>query len=149
MAGPIVPPPVYVLAAAGVQRLLARRPSDGVPRKIIAGALAAAGLGAFVAVDLMFRRHRTTIDPVHPDQASRLVTDGLNAVTRNPIYLGMAVVLGAHALFLGRWSALLPVAGFVAVIDRSQIPAEEAALQKLFGAEYAEYRQRVPRWLVL
>ena len=76
-----------------------------------------------------------------------LVTDGPNALTRNPMYVGMAGVLTAHALVRRGWLPVLPLAAFVAVIDRTQIRPEEAALRELFGEKYDAYCARVPRWL--
>ena len=63
------------------------------------------------------------------------------------MYVGMAGLLLAHAMARGNRRAVLPVLGFVAVIDRAQIPAEEAAMAELFGRDYANYADRVPRWL--
>ena len=75
------------------------------------------------------------------------MTSGPNGVTRNPMYVGMAGALVAHALIRGGWGTVLPVAAFVAVIDRVQIQTEEAALRELFGEEYDAYCRRVRRWL--
>lgn len=63
------------------------------------------------------------------------------------MYVGMAGALSAHALRRGGWAAVLPVLGFVGVMDRIQIPAEEDALRIQFGSDYADYEARVPRWL--
>ena len=63
------------------------------------------------------------------------------------MYVGMAGLLVAHAVWRGSWAALLPVAGFVAVIDRLQVGAEEPALVESFGDEYESYRASVPRWV--
>ncbi len=90
MARPIVPPPGYVLAGLAIQRLLARHPKAGIRRKAAAGVIVAGALGLFVTVALSFWRNGTTIEPRRPEEASRLVTDGLNALSRNPIYVGMA-----------------------------------------------------------
>jgi protein-S-isoprenylcysteine O-methyltransferase Ste14 len=76
-----------------------------------------------------------------------LVTTGANALSRNPMYVGMAGMLVANALRRGSWKALLPVAAFTLVIDRVQIAAEETALLAHFGADYEAYRRAVPRWL--
>ena len=46
------------------------------------------------------------------------------------------------------WTGLLPALGFVLTIGRWQIPAEEAALERTFGAEYDAYRRAVPRWVL-
>lgn len=94
-----------------------------------------------------FRQSGTTLEPFQPDRASILVTSGANAISRNPMYLGLAGLLLAHAVWRGSWSALLPVAGFVAFIDRAQIQAEETALLEKFGAAYAAYTAKTPRWI--
>ena len=94
-----------------------------------------------------FRRSGTTFEPFQPDRASVLVTGGANAVSRNPMYLGMAGLLLAHAVWRGSWTALLPMAGFVTFIDRTQIRAEEAALLKKFGPAYETYKASTPRWI--
>ena len=96
-----------------------------------------------------FRRHGTTVEPFRPERASALVTTGSNAVTRNPMYVGMAGGLLAHAVWRGSWPALVPAAVFVGIIDRLQVEPEEAALLRLFGDEYDAYRAAVPRWLGL
>ena len=78
-----------------------------------------------------------------------LVTTGVNELSRNPMYVGMAGLLVANALRLRSWTAVLPLAVFTGVIDRVQIAAEEPALLANFGAEYEAYRASVPRWLDL
>ncbi len=94
-----------------------------------------------------FRHSGTTLEPLNPGLASVLVTTGANAVSRNPMYLGLAGVLAAHALWRGSWAALVPMAGFVVFIDRVQIRAEEAALLEKFGPAYDAYRAASPRWI--
>jgi protein-S-isoprenylcysteine O-methyltransferase Ste14 len=94
-----------------------------------------------------FRRAGTTLEPVHPDRATVLVTSGANSLTRNPMYLGLTGLLVANAIRMGSWAALIPVAGFVLVVDRLQITAEESALRAKFGEEYEAYCRAVPRWL--
>jgi protein-S-isoprenylcysteine O-methyltransferase Ste14 len=75
------------------------------------------------------------------------VNSGPNRITRNPMYVGMAGLLAAHALIRGGWATALPVAAFVGVIDRVQIRPEEAALRELFGATYDDYCRSVRRWI--
>ncbi len=99
------------------------------------------------AASQRFRRSGTTVNPFHPERASVLVTQGSNSVSRNPMYVGMAGLLAAHALWRGSWVAWLPVVGFVALIDRVQIGAEESALAATFGTAYEAYRSSTPRWL--
>ncbi|KAA1426019.1 methyltransferase family protein [Nocardioides antri] len=144
---PVVPPPAYALAGAVVQHVLAGDRRPGALRKVAGVATAAASLALIGGSIQQFRERRTTVEPFRPDQASALVTTGPNALTRNPMYAGMAGLLTAHALVRGGVLPALPVAAFVAVIDRLQIRPEEAALAAKFGEDYAAYCDRVPRWL--
>jgi protein-S-isoprenylcysteine O-methyltransferase Ste14 len=146
---PVVPPPLIAVGAAFVQRAVAPERSPGLVRKIAAVGVGAASVGLLGSTAAAFRKHGTTVEPFDPSKASSLVTDGPNALTRNPMYVGMAGVLAAHALGRGGWLTPLPAIGFVAVIDRIQIRPEEQALRALFGADYAAYCDRVPRWIAL
>jgi protein-S-isoprenylcysteine O-methyltransferase Ste14 len=105
------------------------------------------GLGFSVAGVAAFRRARTTINPTKPATASALVSGGVYRLTRNPMYLGLLLLLLALAVFLSNPVALLLVPVFVLYINRFQITPEERALASLFGGEYAAYKERVRRWL--
>lgn len=140
-------PPTALLAAALLQRL-APKSGKAVPVRRSAAALLAAGSGTLLLGTLaVFRRSNTTVDPTAPQESTSLVTTGANRFTRNPMYLGMAGLLAAHATWRGSWQAWLPVAAFAASIDKFQVPREERALQEKFGSAYNYYRSSVPRWL--
>ena len=146
----LVPPPVWALAAAVTQRLLpGGTPPPTASRMVAAAGLTLASAALAGGAGYQFRRHGTTVETVHPDRASALVTTGSNDLTRKPMYVGLTGVLLAHATWRGSWPALLPVAAFVGVVDRLQVASEEAALHEKFGAEYDAYRAAVPRWLGL
>ena len=143
-----IPPPALALGAAVAQRALTRHATPPtVLAKVAAGVTAAASAALAGTAARGFRRQGTTLDPLDPAQASVLVTTGANSITRNPMYVGLAGFLVANAIRRGSWLALVPAAGFVLVMDRWQIPAEEAALRARFGDEYDAYRAGVPRWL--
>ena len=111
------------------------------------GILVVAGVAFDVLGLLAFRASRTTVNPLKPQRASALVTDGVYRVTRNPMYVGMCCLLLAWAVYL---SALLPFAGpavFVLYMSRFQIQPEERVLRQLFGDQYVRYTSRVRRWL--
>ena len=146
MTIPLVPPPVLALGAGVAQHVLARR-APSVPSAVAAGVVAAASVGLAASAAAGFRRRGTTLDPHEPEKASVLVSDGPHRFTRNPMYAGVVGVLLAHALLRRSAPALLPVAAFAVLIDRVQVPAEEAALRGRFGSAYDEYCSRVPRWL--
>ncbi len=145
-----IPPPVLGLAAVLAQRALTKgAPPATSMRKVAAGTTAAASVAMMGSAAREFRSRGTTVDPIHPERATSLVTSGPFGLTRNPMYVGMAGLVAAHMVLRGSPKALLPLAGFVAVIDRVQIPPEEAAMTSLFGADYTAYRERSPRWLVV
>ncbi len=104
------------------------------------------GLGVAVAAIVQFRRARTTVDPTRPAKASALVQSGIFGYSRNPMYLGMGVVLCGWALLLGSLSPWLVVPLFVALLTWLQIRPEEAVLTTLFGSDYRHYCARVGRW---
>ena len=82
-----------------------------------------------------------------PQAASSLVVAGVYKITRNPMYLGLSLVLVGWAVFLwSAWALLGPVV-FVAYISRFQIAPEERVLASLFGSEYSAYKTKVRRWL--
>lgn len=144
---PLVPPPVIVLGCAAAQHAFAPEGRSGPVRRAAAAGLAAASVGLAAAAGREFSRVGTTVHPLHPEQATHLVTTGPFGHTRNPMYVGMAGLLAAHALGRGGVLTMLPVAGFVAVVDRVQIRPEEQAMRRLFGTEYADYCATTRRWL--
>lgn len=114
------------------------------PLAIVVAALAAAlGASGIVA----FRQHDTTVLPMHPDKASTVVRDGIFRYTRNPMYLGLALLLAAWAIYLANIAALALLVPFVLYMTRFQIIPEERALLEKFGSDYADYAIRTRRWL--
>ena len=75
------------------------------------------------------------------------MTAGIYRVSRNPMYLGFAILLLAWAVFLASPWMLLGVPAFMMFISRFQIQPEERALESLFGEEFRDYKARVRRWL--
>jgi len=142
-----VPPPVIAAAAAGVQYLQTRGRRPTLWSGLAAAPFTAAAATLTAWTVSRFADEGTTLNPMTFDKVTTLVTDGPNRFTRNPMYLSVAAALTAHAVLRRSAWALLPVAGFVALIDRTQIPAEEKALGERFGEQYEEYRSRVPRWI--
>jgi len=98
---------------------------------------------------MSFVKHETTVNPQSPGQATTLVTDGIYNITRNPMYVGMLLVLTAFVLWLGAPSAGLAAGAFFLSIDRFQIRTEERFLSQNFGKNYEDYTKRVPRWLIV
>jgi protein-S-isoprenylcysteine O-methyltransferase Ste14 len=116
-------------------------------RLVAATAIALAGVGIAISGAVAFRRARTTVNPLKPETTSSLVTSGVYRFTRNPMYVGLALVLLAWAAFLSSALALLGPLVFILYISRFQIVPEERVLSGMFGAAYATYLAKVRRWL--
>lgn len=144
-----VPPLGWLAAGLLTQKLLpgGRRPSRTSLGP--AGVILSASLGLLVWAVTAFRRHETTVDPLAPERASRLVSDGPFRVTRNPMYVAMAGILVANACARRSVLGFLPAAGFALVISKAQIEAEERAMAANFGADWEQYLATTPRWLDL
>lgn len=89
---------------------------------------------------------KTTVDPRKPVKSSKLVTKGIFAYTRNPMYLALLLVLLAFGLKLGNAFNTLVAVGFMTYMNRFQIAPEEKALLQKFGKEYRQYCVKVRRW---
>ena len=109
--------------------------------------LSATGFCILMASVGQFFRSRTTVNPTAPKNSTTLVTTGLFRFSRNPMYLAMALELGAVGLFLGSLGAFVGVFLFIIWMTIVQIPTEERVLRRVFGTEYDDYLQKVRRWI--
>jgi protein-S-isoprenylcysteine O-methyltransferase Ste14 len=105
------------------------------------------GFGAVMSLTaaMSFRRAGTPVVPFTPSTA--LVTDGWFRMTRNPMYLGLSLILGGVALIDGTLGAFLPLPVFVAILQLRFIKLEESFLEGIFGNDYRAYKARVRRWV--
>jgi protein-S-isoprenylcysteine O-methyltransferase Ste14 len=106
-------------------------------------------IGAMIALIavLQFKRLQTTIDPLTPKKASKLAQDGIFKWSRNPMYVGMLVVLGGVVLYFGNILGVATTLFFVIYITYFQIMPEERALEVVFGDEFQRYKNDTRRWL--
>ena len=146
-----IPPPAIALAVA-VSMWVARRYAPSLElaipwRQAFAVTLAVIGIALALAGVFAFRRAKTTVNPLKPETSSTVVSTGIYGFTRNPMYLGMLMVLVGWAFFLANAVSfsLLPL--FALYMNRFQIGPEERVLSGHFGREYGNYMQSVRRWL--
>ena len=116
-------------------------------RTLIASIFVTAGIALNVLPKLAFKRAGTTINPLKPASTTALVTSGIYRYTRNPMYLGHAVILLGWAAYLHNMVALQAVPAFMLYISRFQIQPEERQLSARFPDAYAAFCRRAPRWL--
>jgi protein-S-isoprenylcysteine O-methyltransferase Ste14 len=94
-----------------------------------------------------FIKLKTTINPLKPEAASSLVTTGIFRISRNPMYLGMLLLIISLWIKTGAVLGFILVAGFIAYLNYFQILPEEQAMKGLFSDKYKTYCQQVRRWL--
>jgi len=145
-----IPPPLIALVLAILMWLTpALEGSVAIPIRLRIGVtlvLCCLGLGIGMSGVVAFRRARTTTNPVKASSASALVRSGIFRFTRNPMYLGLLLVLFAWAVFLSNPLTALFLPVYVLYINRFQIIPEERVLASLFGADYSAYKEDVRRW---
>jgi len=150
-AGVFVPPPLIFLAflVAGLALdHLVLRVATGVAapvRYALAGVIGAAALAVGGSAFLRFRRAGTNPEPWRPTTV--IVSTGVYRFTRNPMYLGMAVLYIALAIAADSVVALVLVVPAVAIIRYGVIAREERYLEAKFGDDYRRYKATVRRWL--
>jgi protein-S-isoprenylcysteine O-methyltransferase Ste14 len=103
---------------------------------------------AFITPSVItFAKEKTTVNPYTPKRSSTLVTTGVYRLSRNPMYLAMALALLAWCVYLDNLLNLGAVVGFVVYMNELQIEFEEKILLQVFGEQYEEYCSQVRRWI--
>ena len=115
--------------------------------EIIGGLILLLGVATAMLATLLFKKDKTTVNPMNPEETTTLVTTGIFSITRNPMYLGSFLSISSTILFFGSWFGIIILMFFVWYITKFQIIPEEEAMEKLFGNKYDEYRQNVRRWI--
>jgi protein-S-isoprenylcysteine O-methyltransferase Ste14 len=115
------------------------------PHQLIGLLVVAAGAGLCSYAAALFAAGDTTRKPL--GEPACFVSQTPYTFTRNPMYLGLATILFGFAVFFASAVMLLAPVVFVVVIDRIVIPREEETMERLFGQQYVDYKQRVRRWL--
>ena len=94
-----------------------------------------------------FKKKDTTVNPMKPNETTKLVTDGFFKITRNPMYLGMLLFLLGLSIYNGLIVGLIFLPLFVGYITYFQIIPEENAMLEIFGDEFTLYMKKVRRWI--
>jgi protein-S-isoprenylcysteine O-methyltransferase Ste14 len=143
------PPPALYLAGILIGALMQHfTPTPSLPRDVqlpLGIGLVLLGVAIIVAGASTIIGGGSTINPA--GTAKHLMTGGIYRFTRNPMYLGLAIVhVGVAAWANSLWIlVLLPIV--IVLMNVLVIQREEAHLTRRFGAEYDAYRQRTRRWL--
>jgi len=145
----IILPPIWlvigIIAIFALNEYLPLLRFTSTASQLGGGAILLAGLVLLICAGGLFKRAETGLIPFSP--VTTLVTAGVYRISRNPMYLGMALVLLGCAVTVGVVSALLVPLLFMLIITVRYILPEEALLQGQFGESYRAYCAQVRRWL--
>lgn len=146
-----VPPPVIYLGAVVlgiiVHAYILPLPiplSTGL-RIAVAAAVAALGLVFVAGAARIFRRTGQNPAPWKP--TPEIISSGVYRITRNPMYVGMALLQTAIGIGLANWWIVVLVPAVLAVVHATAVRHEERYLEGKFEDEYRRYKTTVRRWL--
>lgn len=146
----IPPPAQFIITAAamfGVSKTLPSLKFALSGSTGLAIGLGVVGLSSAIMGVTQFKIAQTTPNPKEVDGATSLVTSGIYRYTRNPMYLGLTLILLGWALYLSHILTFILIPIFMIYIKRFQIQPEERMLTKKFGQAYQNYRSKVRRWI--
>jgi protein-S-isoprenylcysteine O-methyltransferase Ste14 len=142
-------PPVYLLLflllAVGLHFIYPVKRIIRPPYTYSGIALIVLGVVFSFWAEALFKKKKTAIKPF--EDPTKLEVSGPFVISRNPMYLGMAIILLGTSVLLGSLIAFISPIGFVIVMNVIFIPFEEQNLEKIFGKEYLDYKQKVRRWI--
>ena len=146
----LIPPPLVMLLVGllmwGFAKWVPELSFAWLHQVAVAGALALLGVIISLASVLSFKRAGTTIHPQRTADPTVLVSSGPYRYTRNPMYVGVLLMLLGWGVYLGNLLSIFSVAIFIAYITRFQIVPEERLLQENFGQAFLNYKNKVRRW---
>jgi protein-S-isoprenylcysteine O-methyltransferase Ste14 len=146
-----LPPPFVALATVLIMwplsHLFPITDALGSARIPVAMCLAILGVAFAGSGAMQFKRVQTTLNPRKPEEVSILVTNGVYRITRNPMYVGLMLILLGWSAFLASPVSLGGVVAFIAYINQFQIIPEERILLEKFGDEYQKYLAGSRRWI--
>ena len=146
-----VPPVAQVIVTAatmyGVSKVAPALKFSLSGSTALAIGLGVIGLGSGIMGVAQFKKAQTTPNPQALEKVSSLVTDGIYRYSRNPMYVGLVLILLGWALYLSHFLAFVLVPVFMFYMTRFQIQPEERMMERKFGKAYQSYLSRVRRWI--
>ena len=105
------------------------------------------GLIIILSAIILFKKYQTTISPLNPSNATKLITNGIYKFSRNPMYLGLLLVLLGISIIFNLTGGFFFILLFISYMNLFQIIPEENAMVDLFKDEFLEYEINVRRWI--
>ena len=105
------------------------------------------GIIIILSAIILFKKYKTTITPLKPSNATKLIVSGVYKFSRNPMYLGLLLVLSGISIILNPIGGLFLIPLYILYINLFQIIPEENAMVYLFKDEFLDYKKNVRRWI--
>jgi protein-S-isoprenylcysteine O-methyltransferase Ste14 len=147
---PRIPPPIYFLSGLIVMIVLNSLLPIGhwlpFPWRYFGIIIIALGLILSLGSGIFFRKLGT--NPRPGTRANVLVTKGAFRYTRNPMYLGLIIMLTGVGILLGSFSPLIVIPVVFLILHTQFVLREEKWMGEWFGDSYLKYKRETPRWLL-
>lgn len=149
--GIYVPPPIIYaltfLAAVFIQKKVPINDSlfHRQVTKIVGVGLLIIALFFLLRSLIQFALSKNTLVTIMPTHS--LQTNGIYNITRNPMYLGLAIVYLGISCLIGNWWNIILFPFLLLIIQQYMINREEKYLERRFGQVYLDYKLKVRRWL--
>jgi len=144
-----IPPPLLVLILA-ISNYFSSKKIDLIlipNQKLISFIILLIGVLILITPIFKFIKSKTTIDPIKFKKVNKLITSGIYKYSRNPMYLGLLMIVTSTSIFyLNIFSIITPII-FYCWINRFQIKREEIFLTEKFGNDYILYKTKTRRWI--
>ena len=123
-------------------------PKIEIKNEIIFGSfMIISGLIIILSAIILFKKYQTTISPLNPSNATKLITNGIYKFSRNPMYLGLLLVLLGISITLNLTGGFFFILLFILYMNLFQIIPEENAMVDLFKDQFIDYKKNVRRWI--
>ena len=144
-----IPPPLVALTFGFLIKYTKNIfPVIEIKNEIVLGSfIIISGLIIILAAIISFKKYKTTITPLKPSKATKLIVNGVYKFSRNPMYLGLLLVLFGVSTMLNPIGGLFFIPLFILYLNYFQIIPEENAMIQLFKGEFLKYKRNVRRWI--
>lgn len=141
-----IPPPIVTIIILSIIYLFDLNQYN-LNTDIISLILLLSGIIFILSAVIQFVNRKTTVNPTKPHKTTALVITGTYKITRNPMYLGMLLIIISFAFYKASIISLILVPFFIFYINKFQIEPEEFEMRNKFGKEYEDYCKKVDRWI--
>ena len=144
-----IKPPLFALAYllffSGLHFLIPQAKNITLPHRIVGTLVILLGLSLMLWAWTLFQKAHTVLSPTETPKA--FVEEGPFQMTRNPMYVGITLILLGIAIFMGGVFVFFAPVAFFLTVHFVHIPHEEKKLEKTFEEKYLGYKKKTRKWI--